>query len=150
MKKITLLLALAAACSIAQAKEPTLFVQQAKSAIFTPEKNNCYSLTLIQPKKRILYFASAPETDIGYTNFKTIMKAWKKGNELPNAAFSATDNSGSERNYAFKISNPGYNKTTGRITYTVCALNKKRFNPLVSQVFNGASVFIDPFHNWPP
>lgn len=149
MKKIAFLTLSALALSV-QAKDPTLFVQQAKSALFTPTSNGCYTLTLVQPKKRILYFASAPKTDIGRTDTKTYLKAWDQENQILNAAFTGDLENGKERDYAFRISNPSVEKATGRMNYTACPLKQRKLSPNAKAVFSNVSVFIDPFHNWPP
>ena len=134
----------------AHTQQPTLFVQQAKSALFTPATNQCYTLTLIEPKNKVLYFASAPNTNVGFTDSKEFFYAWKKQGTSLNGAFVATSNDGTEYDYAFKISNPAINKDTKRIEYTVCPLKNKSLNPMTTQVFNNTSVFIDPISHWPP
>lgn len=151
MKKLLLItLSLFCANTLFAQQQPTLFVQQAKSALFTPQTSHCYTLTLIEPKYKVLYFASAPNTNVGFTDSKKLFYAWKKQAAPLNGAFVATTNDGTEYDYAFKISNPMINKETQRIEYTACPLNNKRLNPITTEVFNDASIFIDPISHWPP
>jgi hypothetical protein len=149
MKKILFLFIALLSCSVF-AQQPTLFVQQAKSALFTPENNGCFTLTLITPKNKVLYFASAPNTEIGHASTKELFRAWKEHVKPLNAALVGTNNSGKELTYAFKISKPQLNTTTKRITYKVCALENKTLKPIITQVLNNTSVFIDPIKHWPP
>jgi hypothetical protein len=151
MKKIILIITSLLSATALQAKDPTLFVQQAKNALFTPQASSgCYTLTLIQPKNKVLYFASAPYTNVGFAHTKKLLLAWKEGDHVPNAALVGVNDAGKEFDYAFKISEPDYHKDTGRIDYKVCALSNRSFSPMTKETLNDVSIFIDPFHNWPP
>lgn len=150
MKKAIFAVITLISANILFAQQPTLFVQQAKSALFTPQANKCYTLALIEPKYKVLYFSSAPKTNVGFTNSKELFFAWKKEATSLNGAFVATANNGTDYDYAFKISNPSINKNTNRIEYTICPLNNKHLKPITTQVFNDASIFIDPISHWPP
>ena len=132
-----------------------LFVQQAGSITFMPTKNvmksNCYTITLNKTNHRILYFSDQPKRMSGHINNYDYLKMWKKNGSKPNVAIQAfyqSPTGAKEFTAVATLSQPSYNHKADTFTYRACLETKKRLP--MSPVLNEATLFVDPFHGWPP
>jgi hypothetical protein len=147
MKKIIILTLLSLTAGLSYAQDSTLYVQQAKSAIFAPAGEHCYHLTLFKPKHNILFFTEAKPRRFGFRSPEQMFSAWPATKANIKGGFVSNTVAGHEKRYEFSISEPAYNKVSDRINYKVCSLAKQAFTPISNQVLNNVAVFIDPFQN---
>lgn len=133
-----------------------LFVQQARSISFKPTKNvektNCYNITLHNTKHRIMYFSDQPKRMSGHINNYDYLKMWKKNRTRPNVAIEAFYQEGDiahEVTAIATLSKPNYNHKADTFSYLACLETSKK-NVIRHPEMVEVTLFVDPFHGWPP
>lgn len=141
----------------AQAAHPTelmFFQHAAMGTIRTlPHQSKCYQMTLIGLDHHVIYFSEAPNRVSGDLAIDHFLETWahdsKKGSLQPNAILHAHNaKNQQEVNDIAILTHPVFNAKDNSIQYTACPMKP---NTMVKQMaLQDLSLFIDPFHRWPP
>lgn len=129
-----------------------LFFQHAGSGeVFSKAKSECYRLVLRDLDARIIYISNAPARVTGSYSIPEFVKAWQHHESSvhikPNAILHAKTQDNRWVNDTATFSNIEYNAKEATLAYTLCPLDK---NGLEEGKLKAVSLFIDPFHPWPP
>jgi len=131
-----------------------LFLQQADAGSILPnaKKAGCYTLTLSNLHKNLLYFSDQPKRKAGKISIKGFIEAFKHDKVTPNVAmqaFSVNQGEIKEVNLVATLSDPQYNAQKEEMTYTACPI--KSSSKLSSyKNLRSVNLFIDPIKQWPP
>lgn len=137
-----------AMASISKAHEEQ-FVQEAKAATITTQKKaGCYTLTLSGLNNKVLYFASEPQRRAGKMGYAQFMQTWTHDKINPNGAIQAKAQNGEDATLLVSFKDPMYSAKNNTMQYTICALQGT--DPAKVARLSSVTVFLDPFHPWPP
>jgi hypothetical protein len=131
-----------------------MFFQHAGSGQILVESGNppCYKLLLNKLDEQVIYISDQPARVTGSFTIPQFVETWHHNEQInhikPNAILHAKNQHGRWINDTAVFSNLQYDAKHQTLTYTLCPLDKDK--GLSAGKFKAISIFIDPFHPWPP
>ena len=131
-----------------------MFFQHAVTGKIVPEPRNphCYKLVLNQLNERVIYISDAPARVTGSYTVPQFIETWRHNEKVnhtkPNAILHAKMQNKQWINDTAVFSNLQYDAKKASLTYTLCPLDKSK--GFATGKLEAISLFIDPFHPWPP
>lgn len=118
----------------------------------SPKHPNCYQLTLSKLDERVIYLSDAPARVTGTYTIPQFVNLWQHNQKTdrirPNAFLHAKTEKNQWINSTAEFLNLQYDEKNASLSYTLCPLDKQA--QLTPGQLEAISIFIDPFHPWPP
>lgn len=128
-----------------------LFVQHAKQVNVKPLKNDCYQLSLMGERKKLLYFSDRPNRVVGHMSKKQFLKIWNNNKIDPNVlvdGFVSPHDALETTSNVLTFQSIHYNEKTGATSYVACLTDPHKQRLLTQKKLFDVTLFFDNFDMW--